>query len=82
MEKLVVKAKKEIRLHLMDSLHQTIQALGLEKGSKKSEKLIESTSKKLAIAVARQMKKELKKIAKLKKKTERKKGKALAVASV
>lgn len=81
MEKLVVKAKKEIRLHLIDSLHQTIQALGLEKSSKKSERLIESSSKKLASAVAKQMKKELKKIAKLKKKTERKKNKALAEAT-
>lgn len=73
MEKLVVKGKKEIRMHLVDALHQTIQTLGISKASKKSEKLIEKSSKKLASLVGRQMKKELKKISKMKKKTERKK---------
>jgi hypothetical protein len=73
MEKLVVKGKKEIRMHLADALHQTIQTLGISKASKKSERLIKKSSKKLASLVGRQMKKELKKISKMKKKTERKK---------
>ncbi len=81
MEKLVVKGKKEIRMHLADALHQTIQTLGLSKASKKSEKLIEKSSKKLASLVGKQMKKELKKISKMKKKTERKKDHAVALAT-
>jgi len=80
MEKLVVKGKKEIRLHLTDALHQTIQTLGIEKATVKSEKLIEKSSKKLAKLVGKQMKKELKKISKLKKKTSRKKEKELVEA--
>jgi hypothetical protein len=81
MEKLVVKGKKEIRIHLADSLHQTIQTLGVAKAGKKSEKLIERSSKKLAALVGRQMKKELKKISKLKKKTESKKHNSVELAS-
>jgi hypothetical protein len=81
MEKLVVKGKKEIRMHLSDSLRQTIQTLGLAKPGKKSEKLINKSSKKLAALVGRQMKKELKKISKMKKKTERKKEKHVELAS-
>lgn len=73
MEKLVVKGKKEIRMHLADALHQTIQALGISKTGKKSERLIKKSSKKLAALVGKQMKKELNKISKLRKKTERKK---------
>lgn len=73
MEKLVVKGKKEVRLHLSDSIHQTIQTLGLTKANKRTEKLIDRSTKKLAAVVAKQMKKELKKLAQLKKKTERKK---------
>ena len=73
MEKLVVKGKKEIRMHLADAIHQTIQTLGISKTGKKSERLIKRSSKKLAELVGRQMKKELKQISKLKKKTERKK---------
>ncbi len=73
MQKLVVKGKKEIGMHLVDSLNQTIQTLGIAKPGKKSEKLIEKSSKKLAALVGKQMKKELKKISKLKKKTENKK---------
>ncbi|MBN8575364.1 MAG: hypothetical protein KF775_02145 [Cyclobacteriaceae bacterium] len=62
MEKLVLKGKKEIRMLLADSLHQTVQALGLTKSKKKAEQLIEKSSKRLAAVVARQMKKELKKL--------------------
>lgn len=81
MEKLVVKGKKEIRMHLVDALHQTIQTLGISKVGKKSERLIEKTSKKLAALVGKQMKKELKKISKLKKKTERKREHGVELAS-
>ena len=81
MEKLVVKGKKEIRMHLVDALHQTIQTLGIAKAGKKTEKLIEKSSKKLAAIVGKQMKKELKKISKLKKKTERRKEHAVALAT-
>jgi hypothetical protein len=81
MEKLVVKGKKEIRMHLVDSLNQTIQTLGIAKAGKKSEKLILRSSKKLAALVGRQMKKELKKISKLKKKTESKKHNSVELAS-
>ncbi len=70
----MLKARREIRMHLADALHQTIQTLGISKAGKKTEKLIEKSSKKLAAIVGKQMKKELKKISKLKKKTERKEG--------
>jgi hypothetical protein len=62
MEKLVVKGKKEIRLLLVDSLHQTVQALGVTKSKKKANALINKSAKKLAGLVATQMKKELKKM--------------------
>jgi hypothetical protein len=75
MEKLIVKGNKEIKMHLADSLHQTIQTLGVTKPKKKTKKLIVKSSKKLAKLVGKQMKKELKGIAKMKKKTERKKEK-------
>ena len=81
MEKLVVKGKKEIRMHLADALRQTIQTLGVSKAGKKSEKLITRSSKKLASLVGKQMKKELKKISKLKKKTERKKEHTVELAT-
>ena len=81
MEKLVVKGKKEIHMHLADALHQTIQTLGISKAGKKTERLIEKSSKKLAAIVGKQMKKELKEISKLKKKTERKKEHSVALAS-
>lgn len=73
MEKLVVKGKKEIKLLLTDSLHQTILALGVAKAGKKADKIIARSVKRLSAVVAKQMKKELKQINKLKKKTERKK---------
>lgn len=62
MEKLVLKGKKEIRLLLADSMHQTVQALGITKSKKKANKVIEKSSRKLASLIAAQMKKELKKI--------------------
>jgi len=61
MEKLVLKGKKEIRLLLADSMHQTVQALGITKSKKKANKVIEKSSRKLASLIAAQMKKELKK---------------------
>jgi hypothetical protein len=75
MEKLIVKGNKEIKMHLADSLQQTIQTLGVLKPKKKAKKLIAKSAKKLAKLVGKQMKKELKEIVKLKKKTERKKDK-------
>ena len=81
MEKLVVKDKKEIRMHLADSLNQTIHTLGVAKPKKKTLKLVAEASKKLAKLVGKQMKQELKKIGKLKKKTERKKEKAVELAT-
>jgi hypothetical protein len=62
MEKLVVKGKKEIRLLLVDSMHQTVQALGVTKSKKKANAVIDKSAKKLAGLVATQMKKELKKM--------------------
>lgn len=62
MEKLVVKGKKEIRLLLVDSMHQTVQALGVTKSKKKANAVIDMSAKKLAGLVATQMKKELKKM--------------------
>jgi len=62
MEKLVLKGKKEIKMLLVDSLHQTVQALGITKSKKKANKLIDRSAKKLAAVVAVQMKKELKKL--------------------
>lgn len=82
MEKLVVKNKKEITMHLADSLNQTIQTLGVSKPKKKTQKLVAKSSKKLAKLVGKQMKQELKKIGKLKKKTEKKKEKSLEMATV
>lgn len=81
MEKLVVKGKKEIRMHLADALHQTIQTLGISKAGKKSERWIDKSSKRLAALVGKQMKKELKKFSKLKKKTESKKLNSVELAS-
>src|SRR5260221_1128744 len=72
MEKLVLKGKKEIRMMLTDSLHETIKTVGLSKAAKKVEKVLERTSRKLAAQVARQMKKELKKMRKAKGKREKK----------
>ena len=73
MEKLVVKGKKEIRMMLTDSLHETIKTVGLSKAAKKVEKVLERTSRKLAAQVARQMKKELKKMRKANNKGKREK---------
>jgi hypothetical protein len=72
MEKLVVKGKKEIRLLLVDSLHQTVQALGVTKSKKKANEVINKSAKKLAGLVAAQMKKELKKLKSVKVKKQKK----------
>lgn len=62
MEKLILKGKKEIRLLLMDSLHQTVQAVGISKSKKKTEKVINRSAKRIAELVAAQIKRELKKL--------------------
>ncbi len=72
MEKMVLKGKKEIQMLLVDSLHQTVQALGVAKSKKKATKLIDRSAKKLATLVASQMKKELKKMQKVKSKKSKK----------
>lgn len=72
MEKVILKGKKEIRLLLIDSLHQTVQALGITRSHKKTDRIIEKSAKRLADEVATQMKKELKKIKKAKGKREKK----------
>jgi ribosomal protein S19E (S16A) len=61
MEKLIAKGKKEIRLILEDSLHQTVQALGVTKSKKKTDRLISRSAKRIADLIADQVKKELKK---------------------
>ncbi len=73
MEKLILKGKKEVKNLLVDSLHQTIQALGVSKSSKKADKLVARSAKKIAVVVAKQLKKDRRQLTKLKKKTERKK---------
>lgn len=72
MEKLILKGKKEIKMLLADSLHQTVQTLGINKSKKKAERLIKKSSKRLASVVAAQMKKELKKLKTPKVKKEKK----------
>ncbi len=61
MEKLVIKGKKEVKNLLVDSLHQTVQALGVAKSKKKTSKLIDKSAKRIAELVSTQMKKEQKK---------------------
>jgi hypothetical protein len=73
MEKLILKGKKEVKNLLTDSMHQTIQALGVSKSSKKTDKVVKSSAKKLAGVVAKQLKKDRKKISKAIKNTEKKK---------
>jgi hypothetical protein len=73
MEKLILKGKKEIKNLLVDSMHQTIQTLGVFKSSKKADKLVARSAKKLSAVVAKQMKKDSKKVGKMKSKTQRKK---------
>jgi hypothetical protein len=68
MEKSVLKGKKEIRLLIVDSLHQTVQALGVTKSKRKTERVINKSAKRIAELVAEQMKKELKKIKEVKEK--------------
>ena len=81
MEKLILKGKKEVKNLLVDSMHQTIQALGVSKSTKKADKLVERASKKLATVVAKQLKKDSKKVNKLKKKVNPKKMTKEAVAA-
>jgi hypothetical protein len=78
MEKLLLKGKKEVKNLLVDSLHQTIQAMGISKSSKKADKLVERSAKKLAAVVTERMKKDRKKLAKAKKKSEPKKKEMVA----
>ncbi|MDZ7646408.1 MAG: hypothetical protein U5K54_04085 [Cytophagales bacterium] len=66
MEKLVLKGKKEIRLLLVDSLHQTVQALGVSRSKKRTEKTINKSARRIADLVTAQMKKEIKEIKKAK----------------
>jgi thiaminase len=66
MEKLVIKGKKAIRLLLVESLHQTVHAIGLNKSKKKTEKVINKAAKRIAELVADQMKRELKEIKEVK----------------
>lgn len=73
MEKLILKGKKEVKNLLVDSLHQTIQALGVSKSSKKADKLVMRSAKKLAVVVSKQLKKDRNKLTKVKSKMERKK---------
>ncbi len=73
MEKLILKGKKEVKNLLIDSLHQTIQALGVSKTSKKADKLVERSAKKLAAVVADRLKKDRKKMTKARKKSEQRK---------
>jgi hypothetical protein len=68
MEKSVLKGKKEIRLLLVESLQKTVNALGLKKSKKKTEKLINKATKRIAGLVADQVKKDSKKIKKVKEK--------------
>ncbi len=75
MEKLILKGKKEVKNLLKDSMHQTIQAIGVSKSSKKTDKVVKRSAKKLAGVVAKQLKKEKKKISKAIKKSDTKKQK-------
>ncbi len=68
MEKLVLKGKKEIRLILADSLHEAVQALGVTKSKKKTDRLIDKAARRIAELVADQVKKDSKKIKKVKEK--------------
>lgn len=47
---------------MMDSLHQTVQTVGISKSKKKTEKAINRSAKRIAELVAAQMKRELKKL--------------------
>jgi len=73
MEKLVLKGKKEIRMMLADSLHETIKTVGLTTSAKRLEKTLDKTSRKLAAKVTREMKRELKKMRKANNKSKKEK---------
>jgi len=66
MEKSILKGKKEIRLLLVESLHQTVHAIGLSKSKKKTERVINKAARRIADLVADQLKKEVKKIKEVK----------------
>jgi len=68
MEKKILKGKKEIRLLIVDSLHQAVNTLGIVKSKKKTERVINKSARRIAELVAQQMKKELKKINEVEKK--------------
>jgi hypothetical protein len=57
-------SKKEIRLKVEESASQTLEKLGITKPSKKTQKLIKQTSKKLTDALQKDLKKLYKKIKK------------------
>jgi hypothetical protein len=73
MEKNVIKDRKEIRLLLSDSLHETLKNLGVSKSGKKVEKILKKTSRKLADKVADKLKREMKKMRKAGVKTKKEK---------
>lgn len=81
MEKLILKGKKEVKNLLVDSLHQTIQTLGVSKATKKTDKLVERSAKKIAAVVGKQIKKDSKKTNKMKKNVESKKSTKGVVAA-
>ena len=71
MEKLAIKDKKEIRAVLVNRFHDTIKTLGVVKSGKKVEKILDKASKKLAIRIASQLKKEMKMMQKASSKTKK-----------
>jgi hypothetical protein len=73
MEKMIIKGKKEVKNLLVDSLHQTIQALGISKSTKKGDRLVNSSARKLSRLVSKQLKKDRKKVTKAMKKNNKKK---------
>ncbi len=64
--KISFKRKKRNSIILVDSLHQTVLALGVNKSKKKTEKVINKAASRIAELVADQMKKELRKIKEVK----------------
>ena len=70
---MIIKGKKEVKNLLVDSLHQTIQVLGIAKSTKKGDKLVNASAKKIAALVSKQLKKDRKKVSKAMKKNDKKK---------
>ena len=73
MPKQQIDDKKKVKSLLVNSLHQTIEKLGVSKSGKKTEKLLDTSASKIASKVAKQIKKEKKKAEKSKKKAASKK---------